>query len=105
MFLDVVDNKIISLLQQDASLGYEDVARKLGMNESTIRKRILLLRERHVITKFSVEVDSALLGFRARSILGVDVEPSKLLHVSGQLSRTPGSPLSVDHAWRARPYG
>lgn len=48
-----------------------------------------MLRERHVVTKFSVEADSALLGYRTRSILGVDVEPSKLLHVSGQLIRTP----------------
>ncbi len=58
------------------------------MNESTIRKRILALREKHVIKKFSVEVDSTLLGYRTRSILGVDVEPSKFLQVGGQLSRT-----------------
>ena len=88
MPLNGINAKIIALLERDASLPYRDVARKLGMNESTVRKRILSLREKQVI-KFSVEVDHLQLGYNARSFIGLDVEPSKILEVGRKLSQIP----------------
>ena len=88
MPLNGINAKIIALLQKDARLPYRDVAQKLGMNESTVRKRILALREKQVI-KFSVDVDHFKLGYNARSFIGLDVEPSKILEVGRKLSRIP----------------
>ena len=89
MPLDGVDSKIIAVLQGDASLAYKDVAQKLNMNESTVRKRILALREKRVIKKFSVEIDPTELGYETRSIIGLDVEPSRILEVGELLKRVP----------------
>lgn len=88
MPVDGIDAKIIALLQRDASLSYKDLAQKLGMNESTVRKRILALQEKRVI-KFSVDVDHLKLGFNARSYVGVDVEPSRILQVGRRLTQIP----------------
>ncbi len=85
---DGTDAKIIALLQKDSSLQYKDLAKKLGMNESTLRKRILALRKRQVI-RFSIEVDHLKLGFNARSYIGLDVEPSRILDVGRRLIQIP----------------
>ncbi len=89
MSVDGVDARIVSLLQEDASLAYKEIASRLGMNESTVRKRILALREKQIIKKFSVEVDATRLGYEARSLIGLDVEPSKILEVGRRLKQTP----------------
>lgn len=89
MSVDAIDAKIVSLLQGDSSLAYKDIASRLRMNESTVRKRIISLREKQVIKKFSVEVDPTKLGFEARSLIGLDVEPSKILEVGRRLKQVP----------------
>ncbi len=88
MQADTTDLQIIAVLQEDSSCQYKDLAKKLRMNESTVRKRILALREKHVI-RFSLEVDHLKLGFNARSYIGLDVEPSRILEVGRNLIRIP----------------
>ncbi len=89
MSVDGVDAKIVSVLQEDASLAYKDIALRLGMNESTVRKRILALREKQIIRKFSVEVDPTKLGYETRSLIGLDVEPSRILEIGRKLKQIP----------------
>lgn len=87
MPLDETASRIIRLLEKDSGLispFYKDLAKKLGMNESTVRKRIIALREKGVI-RFSIEVDHLKLGINARSYIGLDVEPSKILEVGQRL--------------------
>lgn len=87
MCADSVDARIVSILQEDASLAYKDIALRLGMNESTVRKRILALREKQIIRKFSVEVDPTKLGYETRSLIGLDVEPSRILEIGRKLKQ------------------
>ncbi len=77
--------KILELLQADGSLTFTEIARKLGLNESTVRKRVMALREREVIRKFTVIIDPAKIGFNTVAIVGIDVDPSKLLEVAHRL--------------------
>ncbi len=41
-----IDDKIIDILTHDAYLTYREIGRKLGLNASTVRKRILALKRR-----------------------------------------------------------
>ncbi len=84
MSLDETDRRIIEVLQRDASIPYKEVARKLAMNESTVRKRVLALKERGVV-KFTVLVEPGALGY-TESLLGVDTEPSRIIEVGRQLA-------------------
>jgi len=76
-------------LDRDASLTHKEIARRLQMNESTVRKRILALTEDKVI-KFIIRINPSQLGFRAEAELGLDVEPSKNLEVGKILPNVPG---------------
>ncbi len=88
MSLDDVDHGILSVLEKDASLSYKEIARQLNMNESTVRKRILRLKEKKII-RFTVQVEPATLG-RTECMLGLKVEPHKILDVGHQLARVHG---------------
>lgn len=86
MSLDELDMKIINALQKDASLSYSDLARQLGQNESTIRKRVLTLRERGVIKKFTIIVDNLKVGYNTIAVVGFDVDPGMLLETAQKLA-------------------
>ncbi|MEM3579190.1 MAG: Lrp/AsnC family transcriptional regulator [Candidatus Bathyarchaeia archaeon] len=83
--MDEVDQKILKLLQEDARLPFLEIAKKLKLSESTIRKRIQALKERGVIKRFTVEIDPAKIGLNTVAIVGIDVDPPKLLEVSQKL--------------------
>lgn len=83
--MDELDLKILKLLQEDASIPFTEIARELGVSESTVRKRIEKLRRDGVIKKFTVIVDPFKLGFNAVAMIGVDVDPSKILEVAKAL--------------------
>jgi len=87
--LDDMDLAIINLLEQDSSLSFADLARKLKTSESTVRKRVQALREKGVIRRFSVVVDPTALGLASTAIVGVDVEPPRLLHVAQKIRELP----------------
>ena len=87
--VDALDLKILGLLEADGSLSYTELARKLRLNESTIRKRILSMKNRGVIKKFSVVLDPAKIGFNTVAVVGIDAAPDKLLEIAHELVKMP----------------
>lgn len=83
--LDEMDRKIVQMLEEDGRKPFMEIAEKLKVSESTIRKRVLALQKEGVIKKFTVKVDPKKLGINTMAIVGLDVEPSKLLEVAQKL--------------------
>jgi len=83
--VDQLDLEILRLLEDDGSLPFTEIARKLGLNESTVRKRVMSLRERGVIKKFTVVIDPAKIGYNTVAMVGIDADPPKLLEVAQKL--------------------
>lgn len=83
--VDRLDLKIIRMLQDDGRLPFTEIARKLKLSESTIRKRVRSLQEEGVIEKFTVEINPSKIGINTVAIVGVDVDPTKLLQAAQKL--------------------
>ncbi len=83
--IDELDRKILKLLQEDARLPFLEIAKKLKVSESTIRKRVQALKEKGVIKRFTIEIDPAKIGLNTVAIVGIDVDPPKLLEVAQKL--------------------
>jgi len=83
------DDRIIALLQQDADLTYKEMAKKLGLNESTVRKRVLALRKRGVIRRILAQIDLKQIGYKVAAGLGINAEASKMVEVGRKLSQMP----------------
>ncbi len=92
------DERIIDVLYKDADVTYKEIARNLGLNESTVRKRILALRKSGVIRKFMVEIDTETLGNKMLVELGVDVDPPKLIEVGRKLVAIPEAEMVFNTA-------
>ncbi len=84
--VDELDSKIIKELSRDAGLSYSEIARALSQNESTIRKRVIALKEKGIIKKFSCILDNLKVGYNTVAIVGLDVDPSLLLDVAEKLA-------------------
>ncbi len=86
---DGTDSRIIGLLRQNADLSYTEMAKRLRLNESTLRKRIITLRSKGIIRRRLADVNAEKLGYKSRMMLAVDAEPSKLLDVGKRLAAVP----------------
>ena len=87
--VDDLDREILHMLQADGSTSFTKIAKKLRRNESTIRKRVLSLKKDGVIKKFSVVLDPAKIGLGTVAVIGVDIDPEKLLDVAQDLIKIP----------------
>ncbi len=88
--MDEVDLGILEVLAEDSRTPFLEVARRLGISESAVRKRVRALVERGAIRRFTVEVDPAKLGFGAVAVVGIDADPSKLLEVARRVCELEG---------------
>lgn len=84
--MDYRDRKIIEILSKDSRTPNTEIAKKLGVSESTVRKRIKALERDGVIQKYSIVVNPSKMGFNTVAIVGLDVEPSRFLSVATKLT-------------------
>jgi len=82
LMLDKTDVRIIEMLEEDGRKSYTEMAEELNISESAIRKRVAALSSNGVIKGFTVKLDHAKLGLNTVAIVGVDVEPDKMLGVA-----------------------
>ena len=85
--VDEIDERIIEMLIEDGRRPYTEIAKRLNLSESTVRKRVQALVEEGVIRRFTIEVEPSKLGLRTVAIIGVDVDPPRLLEVAQRLSQ------------------
>lgn len=83
--VDKLDLEILRMLQGDSRIPFTEIAKKLKLSESTIRKRVQALQKKGVIKKFTVEIDPSKIGIRTVAIVGVDIDPTELLTAAQKL--------------------
>jgi DNA-binding Lrp family transcriptional regulator len=76
--VDELDRAIVARLQQDARLTNRQLARELGIAESTCLARVGSLQERGVITGFRAEVDLARIGRPVQAHVALKIRPQAL---------------------------
>ncbi|WP_433218787.1 Lrp/AsnC family transcriptional regulator [Dactylosporangium sp. CS-047395] len=80
------DRPLLAALNRDGRLGFPQLAAATGWSESTVRRRLDHLRATGAIF-FDVEMEPALLGYRARFLLWLTVAPAHLAAVGQELAR------------------
>ncbi|MFW6121695.1 MAG: Lrp/AsnC family transcriptional regulator [Petrotogales bacterium] len=69
MKIDVINKKILYLLQKDARMTYKEIAKELKRSETTIRDRIKAMERVGVIQGYTALVDKTALGLNFFAIL------------------------------------
>ena len=83
--IDEKDLKIIKLLQENSRIPYTELAKKVGISDVAIIKRIKKLEKQGIIKKYTIIIDPKKLGYNSISIVGINVEPEHLFPVISYL--------------------
>lgn len=85
VFMDEIDAGILELLEEDSRRSFTEMAKKLNVSESSVRKRVSALQKEGVIKKFTIKVDNVKLGLNTIAIIGIDVDSGKMLKIAQEL--------------------
>src|SRR3982751_3121229 len=75
--LDTIDRKILSLLQSDSRMTMQALAGKVGLSISPCHRRVKLLEERGVITRYIATVDQKSLGLHVSVFISIKLARQK----------------------------
>ncbi|MFS0674056.1 Lrp/AsnC family transcriptional regulator [Ornithinibacillus sp. 179-J 7C1 HS] len=89
MKYDEIDKKLLSLLMEDGRLSYVELAEKVGLSRVAVKDRIQSLKDKGIIEKFSVVINSEKMGKKVSAFFEVDVEPRQLQTVAQNLADNP----------------
>ncbi len=87
--IDEKDLEIIKMLENNARIPLTRIAEKVGMSDVAIRKRLKKLEGEGIIKGYRLRLDHAKLGYRARAIIGFNVDATRLLEVVRTLREHP----------------
>ncbi|MDH5816202.1 MAG: Lrp/AsnC family transcriptional regulator [Candidatus Nezhaarchaeota archaeon] len=71
--IDEIDNTILSILLKDSRTPYTVIAKKVGLSEAGVRKRIDRLVKMGIIKRFTIEIDRPA---KVRAITLITADPS-----------------------------
>ena len=75
--LDAIDRKILSLLQTDGRMTMQEIADKVGLSVSPCHRRVKLLEERGVISRYVATVDQKALGLHVSVFISIKLARQK----------------------------
>jgi Lrp/AsnC family transcriptional regulator for asnA, asnC and gidA len=84
--LDALDRQIICLLQQDGRAANVDIARRLGVSEATVRKRLDRLVSDGVV-RITAVPDAAKVGLSTVTFVTLDIDLSRLDQIADSLAQ------------------
>jgi Lrp/AsnC family transcriptional regulator for asnA, asnC and gidA len=86
--LDAIDRDIVRILQRNGRTSNTEIGRKLGLTETTIRKRIARLLDDELVNIVAVPTPRA-AGSTTSAIIGISVQLGELDAVSAKVATWP----------------
>ena len=75
--LDDIDRKIVMQLQSDSRITMQELSEKVGLSPSPCHRRIRLLEERGVITRYIATVDQRAVGLPVSVFISIKLARQK----------------------------
>jgi DNA-binding Lrp family transcriptional regulator len=88
--IDSTDQRLLSLLRQDARLPVAALAAKLGVSRGTVNNRIAKLERAGVIVGYTVQLRPDARPDEIRAWMGIEVEGNRTREVIANLLGEPG---------------
>ncbi|ESS12303.1 MAG: transcriptional regulator, AsnC family [uncultured archaeon A07HR60] len=83
------EERILSVLEQDAKASYAEIADQAEVSKPTVRKYIEKLEEEGVIVGYSADVDPKKLASQSIALVGIDVDSQKYVEATQDLQQLP----------------
>lgn len=82
--MDAIDLRILEILQRDARVTQQDIARRVKLSQPSVADRIRKLEARGVILGYFAKVDPAQLGKDITAFIGVGISHPKYFEQFGK---------------------
>jgi Lrp/AsnC family transcriptional regulator for asnA, asnC and gidA len=79
------EDRILSVLEEDAQASYAEIAERAGVSKPTVRKYIDKLESEGVIVGYSADVDPKKLSSRSIALVGIDVASERYVEATRDL--------------------
>jgi len=79
------EERILSVLEEDAQASYAEIANRANVSKPTVRKYIEKLEEEGVIVGYSADVDPKKLAGQSIALVGMDVASDKYVEATRAL--------------------
>ena len=89
MSFDMLDLKIIQILNRNARMPYNAIAKELNVSDVTVRNHVRNMLEEGLIQRFNVLLDYHKLGRIIKAFIGLKVQPQKLKEIVAHLIDNP----------------
>lgn len=73
--LDAIDEKIITLLQENARITIKEIAANVFLSSPAVTARIERLEKNGIIIGYHAKINPEALGYRIKAFINLDVEP------------------------------
>ncbi|SNZ13427.1 Lrp/AsnC family transcriptional regulator, regulator for asnA, asnC and gidA [Natronoarchaeum philippinense] len=85
MSTESTEDRILSVLEEDAKASYADIASRADVSKPTVRKYIEKLEDEGVIVGYSADIDPKKLSSQSIAMVGVDVESERYVEATRAL--------------------
>ncbi|MFC4449652.1 HTH-type transcriptional regulator LrpA1 [Halorussus aquaticus] len=79
------EDRILSVLEEDAQASYAEIADRANVSKPTVRKYIEKLEEEGVIVGYSAEIDPKKLSSKSIAMVGIDVASEEYVEATREL--------------------
>jgi Lrp/AsnC family transcriptional regulator for asnA, asnC and gidA len=83
------EDRILSVLEDDAQASYAEIADRADVSKPTVRKYIDKLESEGVIVGYSADIDPKKLSSQSIAMVGVDVESERYVEATKELKQLP----------------
>ena len=89
MGIDVLDARLITLLEREPRIGVLEASRRLGVARGTVQARLDRMRENGVIRGLGPQVDPAALGYPVTAFATLEIKQGQGPEVRAHLAAVP----------------
>ncbi|WP_075936530.1 winged helix-turn-helix transcriptional regulator [Halosegnis longus] len=86
MSIDTTEERILSVLEEDAQASYAEIADQAGVSKPTVRKYVDKLESDGVIVGYSADIDPKKLASRSIALVGIEVASEQYVEASRELA-------------------
>lgn len=85
--LDELDNKILTVIKNDARLSYSEIGEKVGVSRVSVKNRMAVLEQRGIIEGYYTKINAESAPEGIRFFLEVVTEPDQFEDVVDRIAR------------------
>ncbi|MCD6512026.1 MAG: Lrp/AsnC family transcriptional regulator [Thermoplasmata archaeon] len=84
--MDEKDEIILEMLSKNARTPYIKIARRLGISETAVRKRIKKLEENGIIEGYTLKINPEKIGYKIVAHVGINTDTNAFLKIACRLT-------------------